>query len=186
MIKKVFFAIVLILLLNSCEKKKLNFSERMLEKLNIENDKIPSRFSNVNLYIKCNEKEVLLVNNLDLFRLYNKQYLNSFKTFKLFLKAVLNDDFIVKSKLFEDYHFNKYKVKSNFADYYLVNGFDDFLIKYSNKSIIRKNEIELNKSLVKENEYLTIVYILYKNGYDISQDCISGKDYIRQRKKTFE
>ncbi|GAA3762165.1 hypothetical protein GCM10022423_12070 [Flavobacterium ginsengiterrae] len=64
-------------------------------------------------------------------------------------------------------------------------GFKNFLEKYS-KSSSRKGKVELNKSNLKNDEYLTIAYLLYINRYDISQDCYIGKDYICKREDFFK
>ncbi len=64
-------------------------------------------------------------------------------------------------------------------------GFDKFLKKYSKPSI-RKDELELNKSVIKTGGYSTIKYLLFLNRYDVSVDCYIGKDYIRKRGDAFK
>lgn len=73
------------------------------------------------------------------------------------------------------------KIEKEYSDL----GFDKFLKKYSKPSQ-RKNEIELNKSNLKTNEYLTIVYLLFINRYDVSEDCYLGIDYIIKREDSFK
>lgn len=65
-------------------------------------------------------------------------------------------------------------------------GFDEFLKKYSKKTNKKNTELELNESIIKENEYFTIVYLLYKNRYDVVIDDIDALICIQKREESFK
>ncbi|WP_428230628.1 hypothetical protein [Flavobacterium sp.] len=174
----------------SCERKEPNFSKEMIEKLAIE-DKVdgsvlPSVYTFVDLYVLTNNKEVHLSNNNELLFFYKEYYSKTIKSFEEFLNAVLNKEFVLDKGLFKNpAYLRSFKLNQKTETEYSDLGFDKFLKKYS-KSSKRKNEIELNKSNLKANEYLTVVYLLFINRYDVSSDCYLGIDYIRKREDSFK
>ncbi|GGF01442.1 hypothetical protein GCM10011518_08580 [Flavobacterium limi] len=144
----------------------------------------PISFSDV--YLLTNNDEVVVLNENELFFFYKKDYSTKFKSFKEFLNAVLNNGFVVEKKMFKHPNYpRRFKLNSKIKKEYSSLGFNAFLKNYS-KSSRRKGVMELNKSIIKSEEYLTITYLLYKNRYDISTDCYLGKDYIRKRKDAFK
>jgi len=191
--KRIIFLLIFCLLF-SCERKEPNFSEEMIEML-VDRGEMnnysttlppppPMLFSDV--YLLTNSDEVVLLNENELFFFYKKDYSTKFKSFKEFLNAVLNDGLLIDEKLFKHSNYPKrFKLNSKIKKEYSDLGSDAFLKKYSKPSI-RKNELELNKSIIKADEYLTITYILYKNKYDISTDCYLGKDYVKKREDAFK
>lgn len=118
---------------------------------------------------------------------YKKYYTKKFKSFNQFLDASLNNNFVFDKKLFKEksYYLESFKLNSKIEKEYYSLGFDKFLKKYSKPSS-RKQELELNKSNLKTDEYFTIVYLFYINRYDVSSDCYIGKDYIRKREDSFK
>lgn len=185
--KKILTLLLLFCFLNSCKRKEPNFSEEMIEKLAYmqEDPKLgllPSHYLSFDLYVKKRGKEIYKTNNHDLFFYYKKNYSEEFISFQKFLNAVLNQDYLLGENLDDSYSFKlDQKIEKEYSDL----GFDKFLKKYS-KSSKRKNEIELNKSNLKTNEYLTVVYLIFINRYDVSSDCYLGIDYIRKREDSFK
>ncbi|WP_276379168.1 hypothetical protein [Flavobacterium sp. H4147] len=190
--KKISFLLVLCILF-SCERKDLNFSKEMIEMLADRGDTINgairlppplSLFSDI--YLQTNSNEIFLTNSNELFFLYKKYYSKQFKSFKSFLNEVLNNEFVFDNKLFKNPKYpRRFKINCKIEKEYSNLGFDRFLKKYSKVSS-RKGKLELNKANLKNDEYLTIAYFLYKNRYDISQDCYIGKDYIYKREDYFK
>lgn len=173
----------------SCERKEPNFSEEMIEKLALrDNEKngfpifIPYGFSD--LYFRTNHNEIFMTTENYLYASYKLYYSKKYKSFKMFLETFLNDDFVFdeKSPLILE---QKFKLDSKIEKEYCDLGFNKFLKKYS-KSSKRKNEIELNKSNLKTDEYFTIKYLFYLNKYDVSSDCLIGIDYLRKREDSFK
>ena len=187
--KKILSLLMLFCFLISCEEKESNFSEEMIDKLadrgEIKDGIIrlpppPSTFSDI--YINANNNEYILTTGDELLFFYKECYSNKFKSFKEFLDVVLNKNFVFNKRLFKDSRYPKsFKLNSRTEKEYKDLGFDKFLQKYSKPSS-RKDVLELNKSIIKSGEYLTVCYFLYKNRYDISRDCYIGKDYIRKRR----
>jgi len=178
-------------MLISCERKQPNFSEEMIEKLADRGEirdgiilpPAPMPFSDV--YINTTNDEFFLVDSNELIFFYKKYYFKKFNSYKDFLNAVLNNGFIFDKKLFKNSGYPQgrrlnSKIEKEYADL----GFDEFLKKYSKPSR-RKGVLELNKSIIESDEYVTVTYFMFKHRYDISTDCYIGKDYIRKRKDAF-
>lgn len=190
---KKIFLLLLFCFLFSCEKKETAFSEAMIEMLSergeLKNNSEalpppPISFSDV--YLLTNNDEVVLLNENELFFFYKRDYSTKFGSFKEFLNAVLNDGFVIEKKMFKHPNYpRRFKLNTKIKKEYSDLGFHEFLKKYS-KLLSRKGDLELNKSIIKSEEYLTIAYLLYKNKYDISTDCYIGKDYIIKREDSFK
>jgi hypothetical protein len=185
--KKITFTIVLFSFFFSCQRKEENFTKEMIEKLIVTDNGLPSKYTFLDLYILTNNNEVLQTNNNYMFQTYNRYYQKRFKTFEDFLEEVLNKNFALDyNSPHEIIHLKSFKLNQEIEKQYSEIGFDEFLKKYSKKTNKKNAEFELNKSIIKKNEYLTIVYLLYKNRYDIGTDCYIGKDYIRKREYSFK
>jgi hypothetical protein len=185
--KKIIIIIVLFSIFLSCQKKEENFSKEMIEKLIVIDNGLPSKYTFLDLYVLTNNNEVLKTNNDYLFLSYNRYYHMKFKCFEDFLNEVLNENFVFdKSSLYKIIHHRSFKLNQEIEKQYSEIGFEEFIKKYSKKTNKKNAEFELNKSIIKENEYSTIVYLLYKNRYDVSSDCARGEDYIRKRKCSFK
>ena len=185
--KKIITLLTLFCLLISCERKEPNFSKEMIRKLVVVDNGFPSKYTFFDLYILTNTNEVLQTDNNYLFQTYNRYYQKRFKTFEYFLDAVLNKNFTVnQSSFIKIIHSRSFKLNKETEKQYSEIGFNEFLKKYSKKTNKKNAEFELNKSIIKPDEYFTIVYFLYKNRYDIGVDCYIGKDYIKKREESFK
>ncbi|WP_281309526.1 hypothetical protein [Flavobacterium flavigenum] len=184
--------LLLFCFLFSCEKKEPAFSKEMIEILsergelkNNTESLPPPPISFSDVYLLTNNDEVVILNENELFFFYKKDYYTKFKSFKEFLNAVLNNGFVVEKKMFKHPNYpRRFKLNSKIKKEYSDLGFHEFLKKYSKLSS-RKVALELNKSIIKSEEYLTITYLLYKNKYDMSRDCYLGKDYVEKRVDAF-
>ncbi|RKR10094.1 hypothetical protein C8C82_2065 [Flavobacterium sp. 81] len=143
----------------------------------------PIFFSDV--YLLINSNEFVRLNENELFFFYKRYYSKKFKFFKGFLTAVLNDGFIIDERLFKDNNYPKrFKLNPKIEKVYSDSGFNEFFKKYSKETASKR--LALNRAAIKDDEYLTILYILFKNRYDISSDCYLGIDYIRKREDSFK
>lgn len=161
-------------LLTSCERKEPNFSEEMIEKLAIRDNAkdgfyvfIPYGFSDV--YLMTNQNKIFMTTDNFLYASYKLYYSKKYKSYKLFLENFLDENFVFdeNSQLFIE---KKFKLNPKIEKEYSDLGFDKFLKRYSKQSY-KKDELELNKSGLKIDEYFTIKYLLYVNKYDVSSDC---------------
>ncbi|WP_417942956.1 hypothetical protein [Flavobacterium sp. RS13.1] len=183
--------LLLFCFLFSCEKKEPNFSEDMIEKLSVmqeykDGELLPSIYLGLDLYGLTKNNEVCKTNNHELFFFYKEYYFKKFKSFEDFLSAVLNKNFVLDKELFKKrIYLASFKLNPVIQKEYSDLGFDKFLKKYSKPSI-RKDELELNKSVIKTGGYSTIKYFLFLNRYDVSVDCYIGKDYISKREDAFK
>jgi hypothetical protein len=191
MMKKIFLLLVFCFLF-SCENKKPDFSEEMIEILvnhgEIRNNSEalpppPIFFSDV--YLLTNSGEVVVLDENELFFFYKKEYATNFKSFKEFLNAVLNNGFVIDKKIFEYPSYpTRFKLKIEIEKEYFLIGFDNFLKKYSKET--KSKRLAINKAVIKDGEYKTIAFLLFKNRYDISSDCYLGIDYLRKREDSFK
>ena len=185
--KKIVIAIVLFSFFLSCQKKEENFTKEMIGKLVVVDNGLPSKYMFLDLYILTTNNEVLKTDNDYLFLSYKRYYRKKFKTFEEFLNEVLNKNYVFdQSSLNKIIHLESFKLNQEIEKQYSEIGFDEFLKKYSKKTNKKNAEFELNKSVIKKNEYSTVVYLLYKNRYDVSSDCTRGEDYIRKRENSFK
>lgn len=185
---KKIFLLLLFFFLFSCEKKEPAFSEEMIKELTdrgkIKGDSEPLPppppiiFSDV--YLRTDSDEIVLLDEIELFSFYNKYYSKQFKSFTDFLNAFLNDGTLINiGELINSKYLKRFKLNLKIEKEYSDLGFDEFFKKYS-KPLLK--DLIINKSNIKEGEYLSVTYLLYRNGYDISSDCYLGVDYIRKRK----
>ncbi len=143
----------------------------------------PVSFSD--LYVLTNNNEILLSSVGELLFLYKGYYSNKFNSFEVFLDAVLNKEFVLDKRLFKKpTYFESFKLNSNIEKEYTYLGFNSFIKKYSRETVSKR--LALNRKIIKDDEYSTVVYILFKNGYDISSDCYLGIDFIRKREDSFK
>jgi hypothetical protein len=190
--KKIITLLTLFCLLISCERKEPNFSKEMIKKLSHSGEVKKSTIilplassSFLDLYVQTNNKEILLSSVGELLFLYRGYYSQKFDSFDDFLNAVLNHRFVLDKGLFKKpTYLESFKLNSNAEKEYARLGFNSFLKKYSKETASKR--IALKREIIKEGEYSTIAYILFKNGYDLSSDCYLGIDYIRKREESFK
>ncbi|WP_026979008.1 hypothetical protein [Flavobacterium tegetincola] len=180
---KLLTLIIILYTITSCQKKEQNFSDTMLEKLNIDTNEIPSQYG-IDLYLKTDDNRIFLTNNNYLFTMYQKHYKKEFPTFKAFLTEILNNDYIINTPEIKNFIYDSSKLNSKINEEYAELGFEALFKKYASE--ISSGNIRLNKSLISEDEYLTVGYLFYINNFDISRDDYIGIDYVVRREKTFE
>ena len=190
---KKILSLMLLCFLISCEKKELNFSKEMITVLADpgeiqDNGAIklpPPSITFLDIYIRTNDNEILLSSSGELYFFYKEYYSKKFESYDDFLDTVLNQDFVLDKRLLKKPTYLKsFKLNSNTEKEYTDLGFNSFLRKYSKETVSKR--LVLNRKIINEGEYSTIVYILFKNGYDISSDCYLAIDYIRKRKDSFK
>jgi hypothetical protein len=188
--KKILTLLMLFCFLISCKREKPNFSEEMIEKLAYEDDSKDGTvslkaFNFLDFYVVTDNNEIHESFKGELWYIHNQYYSKEFTSFESFLDAILNKSFVLeKQRLKKITHFNSFKLKQEIEKEYAHLGFNSFLKKYSRETVSKR--LALNRKIIKEGEYSTIVYILFKNGYDISSDCYLGIDYIRKREDSFK
>ena len=190
--KKIITLVSLFCLLISCERKEPNFSKEMIEKLSHSGEVkkstiiLPLASSTfLDLYIHTNNKEILLSSVGELLFLYQEYYFQKFDSFENFLDAILNKKFVLdKTLLKKPTYLESFKPNTNIEKEYARFGFNSFLKKYSRGTASKRTA--LKREIIKEGEYSTIAYILFKNGYDLSSDCYLGIDYITKREVSFK
>lgn len=139
----------------------------------------------LHFYVITDNNEIHQTFKGELSYIHNKYYSQEFTSYEKFLDAVLNESFILeKKRLKKITHFSSFKLNPEIEKEYSTLEFDRFLKKYSKETASKR--AALNRTIIKEDEYSTVVYILYKNGYDISFDCYLGIDFIKKREDLFK
>ena len=185
--KKIVIVFFILSLNLSCQNKQDNFTSEMIDELIIVDNGLPSKYSFLDLYILTNNNEILKTNNNELNAFYKHYYYKKFKTVHEFLDEVLNKKFIFdKSKFSQVILLESFKPNQDIEKEYYNFGFNEFFKKYSKKNKYKNDVFELNKSIIKAEQYLTIVYLLYINKYDMGIDCYIGKEYITARVNSFK
>lgn len=179
---KLLTLILILFSINSCQKKEHNFSDAMIEKLIVETNEIPSQYG-FDLYLKTVDNRIFLTDNNYLFRMYQKHYKKDFPTFKAFLNEVLNNNYVISKPKVKNLVINSFKLNSKVKEEYAKFGFEPFFNEYTTK--LKSGKIELKKSVISDDEYLTVAYLFYLNKFDISRNCYIGSDYIISREASF-
>lgn len=188
--KKIITLLMLFCFLISCERKEPNFSEEMIEKLAYQSKSkdgiAPLKpYNFLNFYIVTDNNEIHQTFKGELWYIHNQYYSKEFTSYQKFLDAVLNKSFVIKKKRLKKItDFSSFRLNSEIEKECSNLGFDNFKKKYSKETASKK--IALNRHIIKDNQYLTIVFILFKNGYDISSDCYLGIDFIKKREDLFK
>lgn len=175
---------------SSCERKEPNFSKEMIKKLAYENDSKGgiislNAYNFLDFYVLTDNNEIHQSSKSELWYIHNQYYSKEFVSFENFLDAILNKSFTLKKKRLKKItHFTSFRLNSKIQKEYSVLGFDKFLKKYSKETTAKR--LALNRATIKDGEYLTIAYFLYKNKYDISSDCYLAIDYLRKREDSFK
>ena len=180
----ILISIVITLFALSCfnDDSKSNHIAKSLANLAIENYKcndgnkltrvMPSYFLST-FFIKINE-DTLGISQLDWIYRYYKSNIKD-RRFDIFLDHILFKGEIVSDGEIRKYIFKKVSLSNEVNTYYRDYGFDSFFQKYT--SISRDNKREISKALGDE-KYGTVVYILTKNGYQVSENDLIGSSRI--------
>lgn len=185
--KKFLALFLIVLMFFSCQRQQDAFSAQMIQKLSTIEDEVPSVYNSLDLFIMINDSMIVQRSINDLFRNYKENYSEEFKSFDVFLDEVLNKDFKLSRKTNDKLlYLDGFTLNMHIKKEYDKIGFENFLKKYSKNGSRNDIELELNKASIKEEEYLSIAYLLYKNRYDIAKDCYLGKDYIVMREERFK
>lgn len=188
--KKKLLLLILFCFLISCKRKESNFSKEMIKKLAYESNSKDgiitlNAYNFLNFYVLTDNNEILQSSKSELWYIHNQYYSKEFVSFENFLDAILNKSFALeKKRLKKITHFTSFKLDYKIQKEYSVLGFDKFFKKYSKETTAKR--LALNRAIIKDGEYLTIAYFLYKNKYDISSDCYLAIDYLRKREDSFK
>ncbi|MBF4515206.1 hypothetical protein IRZ71_02580 [Flavobacterium sp. ANB] len=190
--KKILTLLLLFCFLISCERKESNFSEEMIEKLAFHDEGknasvTVNLYSIIELYIRTNEDGIFVTNGELLYQSYKMYYQKNYKTYKEFLETVLNEDYVFDASNQKIILLENFKLNPKTEKEYDSLGFDRFLKKYSKPSLgENENEDELNNLIIQPDEFSTISYLLYLNGYDIRVDDIHPRYLIIKREDLFK
>lgn len=181
--KKIFY---IVLLLVSCNQREEIIKEEHINKLSEGNYEMPSKYGGLSLFILSNDGDIIITNSDHLNYVYEKHYLHNNNTYKDFLIKVLNRNNKVDKKEFDNISFKSFKIDSVIKKEYQESSLDSFIKKYTLKSKISKNVLELNNKSKNYQELMTIAYYLYINGYQVQEDDYSAKYRVIKRDDFFK
>lgn len=162
--------ILLLLLAFSCSNPANEFDSKLVKKIANEDitTDIPSRYSGLDFYVKCESGDVAQV-GINLLRYIYKESKTEI-SYEEFLKRALNQ----KESFAESEYINCFSLDNKITEEYHSQGFKSLLDIYFEKS---DNGLRLTKSLP-ENELETLSYYCFLNNYMLDFDDYIGFYYI--------
>jgi len=166
--KKIILIPVFLLIMLSCNHKKVIIDDNTIDKLAAMDYEIPSKYARLNLFVLNGNGEIIETSCDNLHYVFTLKYSKSYSSFKDFLKDVLNfkktlskSDF--DKVMFESYILNK-KLQKEFED----KGAEVLLSKY----LIKSNNISNCKTLIFKdiNDKMTFKYLFYINSSYVNID----------------
>ncbi len=176
------FFIFLLYLLVACNKKDgITFDKVLIEKITYEYknspSNLPSKFSSIEFFGKCNSNKVAKIYLQDLKSVNKYKYPNL--SFKEFLVKSLNQEILV------DYQdkVTCFDLDKNVSNLYESNNFDTFLSLYTEKT--SSNRLLIKKG-IDGNKLNTVSYYLFLHNYLVSFDDYIGKSYVSSTSSYYE
>jgi hypothetical protein len=161
----------------SCEKKDTIIDTDDIDKLSKAKYEMPTVNGQTSLFILTEDGEVIKTNADFLNYLYELRFKKSYSTFKDFIDAVLNNKMMLNKKDFKNVYYEIFVLSANIKEEY-EQGFDLFYLKYT-KDLNKKKVLKNTK--LGRNDFFTIQYYFYLNGYQIEEDDYNGYYYVVNR-----
>lgn len=172
--------IIIFIFFYGCEKKTLIITEDVAEKLSMATYKKPSVYGQEKLFVLTNSNQVILTNADSLNYLYQLHYKKSYKYFKNFLLDVLNQKIKISKNDFEGIPYKVFIINKKIEKVYQT-GFNNIYNQYTKKLKPESKRIILQTEKLNNEEFLTIQYYFYLNGYQVQEDDYSGFYYVIER-----
>jgi len=170
---------------NSCEKKSTIINDDVIDKLSKAKYEMPSVYGQESLFVSIGNSEIIKTNADFLNYLYELKFKKLYKSFKEFLDAVLNHKIKINKNDFKNVYYEVFILSGNIIKEY-EKGFDIFYTRYTKELNLKSKKIVLKKTKLNRNDFLTIQYFFYLNGYQILEDDYNGYYYVVDRKTLFK
>jgi len=148
---RVFLILLFCCCLLSCKKEINGIDERLIYQIASEDIELPSKYSNLNLYVKCKNNKIGRVNVQGLRLMYEQS--DKRLSFSDFLKVLLNQNQSVEESIYVEC----FSINTEIEKEYIEFGIDNLINKYfiKNKTtFLLKNDI---------NETIKIIlFLLFK------------------------
>jgi hypothetical protein len=152
---------------------KIHISDNLIEKIAKEDQILPSQYSNLNMFTKCQDNKIGLIDVHYLRDLYRSSIHTT--DYETFIRNVLNQSLKIDCKDVP----NKFELDSSIYHQYDKIGLKSFLNSYCTKK--GANRYHLNKDLT-INKTNSVLYILFLNNYISSKDDYLGMTVVREIK----
>lgn len=178
---KLFFILLLYMLIACNKKEGITFDEVLIEKISHEAkyppSNLPSKFSSIEFFGKCSNNKVAKIYLQDLKSVNKYKYPNL--SFKEFLVKALNQEILV------DYQdkITCFDLDKNVSNFYESNNFDNFLSLFTEKT--SNNRLLIKKEII-GNKLDTVSYYLFLHNYLVSFDDYIGKSYVSRTSSYYE
>lgn len=137
-------------------------------------EKLPPANSNIFLFFKLDGNNIIKLNNIELYDLYEQGY-NKNYSFEEFLCKLFDDKLNLKSADFKEKK-NQYQILKINSDVEKLN-LESLKTKFC---VMNKHGLSLNHNL-DESTQITVLYVLFKNKYYISFDDYAGEYVIKHK-----
>ncbi|URC11850.1 hypothetical protein [Flavobacterium sp. B183] len=161
----------------SCKKKHIIIDTDDIDKLSKAKYEMPSVYGQTNLFILVKNQEIIKTNADFLNYLYELKFKKSFGSFRDFLDAVLNHKIEITKEDFKNIYYEFFVLSKSIKKEY-EQGFGSFYLKYT-KDFNQKKILNITK--LSKDDFFTIQYYFYLNGYQIQEDNYNGYYYLISR-----
>ncbi|MBO9584400.1 MAG: hypothetical protein J7574_09605 [Flavobacterium sp.] len=169
----------------SCEKRSTIIDDDVLDKLSKAKYEMPSIYGQESLFVSVKNFEIIKTNADFLNYLYELKFKKAYKSFKEFLDAVLNHKIEIDKNDFKNVYYEVFILSDKITKEY-EKGFNIFYTKYTEELNLKNKKIVLKKTKLNKDEFLTIQYYFYLNGYQIQEDDYNGFYYVVDRETLFK
>lgn len=159
----------------ACElnKQECRLSEKFLNQFSKGvSEKLPPMNSNLFMFFKLDNQNIIKINNLELYNLYSKEYKKKYN-FNEFLCFLFNEEIYLKKESLSNANINFQDIKPNKK----IENLNLDLIK--NRFCIKVGDYFLLKNSIQDSTRISILYIFFKNKNYVSFDDYSGFYTIR-------
>ena len=167
----VFILFLLTCSLSCSTKQNYPFSKSFIQSISKEDQKFPSRFSNILFFCKCQNNEILSLSVYEI----REIYLSEFKRidYSTFLTDLLNQKQAIHCRNQD----KTFKINDDVKRHYSEMGVDEFVGFYCTNL---RSDLYVLKNNISTDQRNTIFYFLFMNNYLTSFDDYSGTFKIRK------
>lgn len=127
--------------------------------------KIPSPHSFDILFVKSEDRKIVMTSVNALYAIYRSDFTKDFQQYDKFLSAVLNGDLEIPLSFFVRLQGEYFVPKTHVSEFYAKASPNEFVLKYCEKD--STGGLTLKDSVLKSTDLTTVLYCLFMSNYRI-------------------